>query len=125
MKDNLSPVAWYVPYLMTFKGKRTSCPDSLIPELEGTVAWGVELYYDGESVTDKFGIEHKARPLTFGDSDHLKDTVRLNFIEKIVKDEGYLYLHNNKPRYELSGLHIFNSLRKSLDDLAERREDSK
>ena len=59
--------AWYVPHLLEFGGRRTSCPSDLVPQLDGTVAWGVELHSDGDTVTDKFGVEHKPRPLVFGD----------------------------------------------------------
>jgi hypothetical protein len=58
------PVAWLVPHIITFKGvTRTSCPEHLQPEIEGTVAWGAELYSDGDGVTDKHGVRHVAKPL--------------------------------------------------------------
>lgn len=57
------PDAYLVPHLLSLDGARTSCPSNLIPELEGTVAWGAEVFSDGEGVTDKHGVEHKPIPL--------------------------------------------------------------
>ncbi len=58
------PLAYYTPHLVTFKGvTRTSCPEHLQPELEGTVAWGPTLLGDGDTVTDKNGVTHKPIPL--------------------------------------------------------------
>lgn len=58
------PVACMYPRIVSFKGViRTSCPLELQPEIEGTVAWGPEVYVEDTSVVDKYGVVHNSYPL--------------------------------------------------------------
>ncbi len=58
-KNNAS--AWLVPNLISFKGVTgTSCPEIYQNEIEGTVAYGAEIFCDNhEPVFDKYGVAHK------------------------------------------------------------------
>lgn len=62
---NVEIRAWLHPYIVSFKGAvRTSCPPANQDEIEGTVAYGAEVYGSDQcSVTDKFGVEHHEIPL--------------------------------------------------------------
>lgn len=57
-------VAWMHPHIVSFKNARTSCPVDVQPEIEGTVAWGPEVYGDDDyAVVDKHGVTHRSYPL--------------------------------------------------------------
>ena len=67
------PVAWLVPTLQTFKGAervhftrapgRTMTDAELIDHMEGRVVWIAKTFSDSPGITDKFGVEHKPKPL--------------------------------------------------------------
>lgn len=67
------PVAWLVPTLQTFKGAErvhfTRAPGcsmtdaELIDHMEGRVVWIAKTFSDSPGITDKFGVEHKPKPL--------------------------------------------------------------
>lgn len=52
----------------------------------------------------------------------IADARRLDLIEACIAEHGYFYLHDNRARGDLHGLHIgSNGLRPALDDLSKRR----
>lgn len=58
------PEAWLVPLIVSFDGvTKTSCPENLKKDVEGTVAWSVGFSCDSEPVIDKFGVTHHPKPL--------------------------------------------------------------
>lgn len=67
------PVAWLVPTLQTFKGAErvhftrapgcTMTDAELIDHMEGRVVWIAKTFSDSPGVTDRFGVEHKPKPL--------------------------------------------------------------
>ena len=67
------PVAWLVPTLQTFKGAErvhftrapgcTMTDAELIDHMEGRVVWIAKTFSDSPGITDKFGVEHKPKPL--------------------------------------------------------------
>jgi hypothetical protein len=67
------PIAWLVPMLQTFKGAErvhftrapgcTMTDAELIEHMEGRVVWIAKTFSDSPGITDKFGVEHKPKPL--------------------------------------------------------------
>lgn len=53
----------------------------------------------------------------------LDDTKRLNMIETVIHEQGYFYLHSNKPLRDHLGLNVGGggAMREDLDDLMRRR----
>lgn len=77
--------AYLIPTIISFKNvQKTSCPPEFQEELEGTVAWSVELFCDTQDrgVTDKHGVTHYPKPLVLQDLD-AADSELDNFIQNV------------------------------------------
>lgn len=61
---NLTPRAWLVPALITFKDAiKTNVPQHIQEAMEGTVNWTLSFIGDTPSVTDRYGVIYHPKPL--------------------------------------------------------------
>jgi len=101
------PVAWLVPTLQTFKGAErvhfTRAPGcamtdaELIDHMEGRVVWIAKTFSDSPGVTDKFGVEHKPKPLYTTPQSAAPQAAPAVLSERDAFESAWAKLHGRPP----------------------------